>query len=229
MLMQTADVFTQSFVLVWRNFFAFLPVLFVALIVLTLGWLLGAILGKIVKQLVDTLKVDNVIKSAGIDEIANRSGFKFSAGGLLGWLVKWLVITVSFVTALEILGLTQVTDFMYSTVLMFVPKVIVAVLILLVAVVLAEFVRDVIIGAARTAGIHGANFLGSLAKWAIWIFAFIAALGQLDVATAFLQTLFGGFVIAVSLAFGLAFGLGGRDAAADFIQKMKREVKSDRD
>lgn len=227
MLIQTwADVLSQSFQEVWTNFAVFVPNIIVALIILAIGWLVGLILGKLVKQLVDALKIDSALRNAGLEEFANRGGFKVSAGGFLGWLVKWFVIIVFLVTALEVLGLSQVNAFLYGTVLLFLPKVIVAVLILLVSVVIAEFVRDVIVGAARTAGINGANFLGGVAKWAIWIFAFLAALGQLGVASAFLQTLFAGFVVAMALAFGLAFGLGGRDAAARFLEKLRTELRS---
>ncbi len=229
MLIQTwADVLSQSFQEVWSNFVVFVPNIFVALIILIIGWIVGAILGRLVKQLVDALKIDNALKSAGLEEFASRGGFKVSAGGFLGWLVKWFVIVVFLVTSLEVLGLSQVNVFLYSTVLLFLPKVIVSVLILLIAVVIAEFVRDVIIGAARTAGISGAHFLGGVAKWAIWIFAFLAALGQLGVASAFLQTLFGGVVVAMALAFGLAFGLGGKDAAARFLEKLRKELNNGR-
>ncbi len=227
MLIQTwTEVLSQSFMEVWKNFAEFIPNIIVALIILVIGWLVGAILGKLVKQLLDTLKIDNALKSAGLEEFANRGGFKISAGGFLGWLVKWFVIIVFLVTSLEVLGLSQVNEFLYGTVLLFLPKVIVAVLILFVSVVIAEFVRDVIVGVARTAGIGGANFLGGVAKWAIWIFAFLAALGQLGVAAAFLQTLFAGFVIALALAFGLSFGLGGRDAAARFLEKLRSELRN---
>ncbi len=225
MLIQTwADVLSQSFQEVWTNFVVFVPNIVIALVILTIGWIVGAILGRLVKQLVDALKIDSAIKSAGLDEFASRGGFKVSAGGFLGWLVKWFIIIVFFVTALEVLGLSQVTIYLQSTVLLFLPKVIVSVLILLISVVIAEFVRDVIIGAARTAGVSGANFLGGLARWAILIFAFLAALGQLGVASAFLQTLFGGVVVAMALAFGLAFGLGGKEAAARFLEKLRNEL-----
>ena len=220
-----ADVLSRSFQEVWANLVGFIPNIVVAIIILLIGWIVGAILGRLVKQLVDTFKVDKALKNAGLDDFAKRGGFEISAGGFLGWLVKWFTIIVFLVTALEVLGLSQVNMFLYGTVLVFVPRVIVAVLFLLAAVVIAEFVRDVVVGAARTAGVNGANFLGGVAKWAILVFAFLAALGQLGVAEAFLQTLFGGFVVAMALAFGLAFGLGGRDAAARALERFGKELK----
>lgn len=227
MLIQTwADVLGQSFQEVWTNFAIFVPNIIVALIILIIGWIVGVILGRLVKQLVDALKIDSALKSAGLEEFASRGGFKVSSGGFLGWLVKWFVLIVFLVTSLEVLGLSQVNAFIYGTVLLFLPKVIVAVLILLISVVIAEFVRDVIVGAARTASISGANFMGGIAKWSILIFAFLAALVQLGVASTFLQTLFGGVVVALALAFGLAFGLGGKEAASRFLEKLRRELSN---
>jgi hypothetical protein len=85
-------------------------------------------------------------------------------------------------------------------------------------------VKDIVAGSARAAGAHAANLAGAVAKWAIWITAIMAALNQLQVASAFIQTLFTGVVVALSLAFGLAFGLGGKEAAARTIEKIRSEI-----
>ena len=100
------------------------------------------------------------------------------------------------------------------------------VLVILVAVVIASAMQRVVVGAAMAAGVRSANFLGSVTKWAIWIFAVLMALFQLGIAAPFVQTLFTGFIVALSLAFGLSFGLGGQQAAASFIEKMRDEIKS---
>jgi len=93
-----------------------------------------------------------------------------------------------------------------------------------VAVVVADTMQKVVTGAARAAHIKAANFAGSLTKWAIWIFAFLIALEQLGIAVGFIQTLFTGVVVALSLAFGLSFGLGGQEAASHWIAKFRSEI-----
>ena len=95
-----------------------------------------------------------------------------------------------------------------------------------VAAVVAEAAGGVVTGTARAAGIRSAGFAGTMARWAIWIFAIIVALSQLGIATAYFQTLFTGVIVALSLAFGLAFGLGGQEAAARFIEKTKEGMHS---
>ena len=90
--------------------------------------------------------------------------------------------------------------------------------------VVAEVVKGIVSGSARAAGAHAANLAGAVAKWAIWVFAIMAALDQLQVASTFIQTLFTGVVIALSLAFGLAFGLGGKESASRTIERIRSEI-----
>jgi small-conductance mechanosensitive channel len=230
MLIQSwAAAIQQSFQEVWVNFVVFLPNIVAAVVFFIIGWIVGVILGRVVAQIVDALKIDNALRSAGLEDAVQRSGFRLSAGGLLGGLVKWFVIIVFLMASMEILGLRQVSVFLQEVVLLYLPQVIVAVLILLIAAVLAEFIKNLVVGGARSANMKGANFLGGIAKWAIWVFAFLAALAQLGVAAAFVQTLFAGVVVALSLGFGLAFGLGGQDAASDFLAKLRKEMSQKSD
>lgn len=225
MLIDTwAVVLTRSFQELWTGVIAFIPNVIVAIIIFVLGWLVGAALGRVVQQIVKSIKVDSALKSTGLSDAVARAGFTLDSGAFLGALVKWFFIIVFLVASLDVLGLDQVNLFLQSVVLGYLPQVIVAVLILLVAAVVAEFAAKAVMGAAKAAHIMSAGFAASVTKWAIWIFAILAALDHLQVASAFVQTLFTGVIVAVSLAFGLAFGLGGQEAAARAIEKMRSEM-----
>ncbi len=226
MLLQTwTEVLQQSTQDLWLGLVKIVPSLIVAFVIFVIGWIIGAVLGRIVAQIVDSLKVDNALRSAGFEETFNRAGFSLDSGRFLGGLVKWFIIIVFLVASLDVLGLSQVNVFLQEVVLFYLPQVIVAVLILLVAAVIAEVARSVVTGAAKAANMLSSNLLGNVAKWAIWIFAVLAALNQLGVATAFVQTLFTGVIVALSLGFGLAFGLGGQQAAASYLERLRSEVK----
>lgn len=201
-----------------------IPSIVIAIALLILGWIVGVAFSRIVAQVVETLKIDGVLRSAGFDKIVERSGHKLNAGALLGGMVKWFIISIFLVIALEVLNLTQVTAFISQIVFFYLPQVIVAVLILLIAAVVADFVSGAVVSAAKAAEIGSPYFVGSVARWAIWIFAILAALDQLSVATAFVQTLFTGIVVAVSLALGLSFGLGGQAAAQRYIERVSSEL-----
>jgi hypothetical protein len=225
MILQTwGDVLVTSFQDLGMGVVAFLPNLIIAIIIFLAGWVVGALLGRIVEKAIDTLKVDNALRSAGVETMLHRAGWKLHAGRFLGMLIEWFVIIVFLVAAFDILGLTQVNVFLQQVVLLYLPQVIIAVLILLVAGVVAQAMQRIVTGAVAAAGIASANFLGSITKWAIWVFAILIALDQLGIATAFVQTLFTGVVVAVSIAIGLSFGLGGQDAASRFIENVRREI-----
>lgn len=225
---QSASVLQASFNDVWFTIVQFVPAIIAAAIIFVIGWIIGMILARVIEQVVDVLRIDDALKASGVTEAVKDAGFSLNAGRLLGALVKWFVIVVFLVASLEVLGLVRVTTFLQQVVLLYLPQVIVAVLIIILAAIVADIVRNIVTGSARAAGVKQAAMAGAIAKWAIWIFAVLAALNQLGVAAAFWQTLFTGIVVALSLAFGLAFGLGGKDAAARSIERMRDEMSHER-
>tara|TARA_B100000745_G_scaffold5310_1_gene4409 strand:- start:871 stop:1554 length:684 start_codon:yes stop_codon:yes gene_type:complete len=226
MLIETwTQVLNDSFQNLFYGLVEFIPNLLVAVLIFIVGWLIGAGLSRIVAQLVNSLKVNNALRSAGVDGITKRAGVDLDAGAFLGSLVKWFFIVVFLVASLDVLGLTEVNSFLRDVVLGYLPQVIVAVLVLLIAAVVADMAQNIVAASARAAHMRSAAFLGTITRWSIWIFAILAALDHLQVASAFVQTLFTGIVVAVSLAVGLAFGLGGQDAAARYIDQAKKNME----
>jgi small-conductance mechanosensitive channel len=225
MIIQTwGSALQASFQNLWAGVVAYIPNIIVAVIIFVLGWIIGTIVGRGIQQLFKSIRVDEALKKTGADEMMHRGGMNLNTGAFVGGLVKWFIILVFLVAAFDVLNLTQVNEFLQGVVLQYLPKVIVAVLVLLVAGVLGDAVQRAVSASARAADIRSAGLLGAIARWSIWIFAFLIALAQLGIAAPFFQTLFTGFVIALALAIGLSFGLGGQDAAAQFIGKLKSEM-----
>lgn len=227
MLLQNwGEVFSQSLMGLWYGFITFVPGLLGAIILFVIGWAVGSIVGKAITQLVAILKVDKLFESAGAKDFMGRAGLKLNISGFIGGLVKWFIIVVFLMAALQIIGLTQVNDFLREAVLYYLPKVIIASLVLVIATVLADAMKKLVSMSAQAANIRSANMLGSITLYAIWIFAFIIALSELGIATAFMQILFTGFVAALAIALGLAFGLGGKEAASRAIGKISEDMSS---
>lgn len=221
----TGTVIANSLANLWAGVIGFLPELVIAILIFVIGWIIASLLARAVDQVIKAIKLDNALRGAGLEQTLARAGFSLNSGRFLGELVKWFIIVVFLVAALEVMQLDQVTMFLRQVVLGYLPQVIVAVLIMIVAVVVAEAMRKLVVASAKAAHISSAGFLGALTKWAIWIFALLAALLQLGIAVAFLQTLFTGVIVALSLAFGLSFGLGGQAAAARYLDKLSSEMK----
>lgn len=224
-LENTGVVVANALQTLWLGVVGFIPELIVAIIIFIVGWIVAALLARAVEQVIAAIKLDSALRGAGLEATLTRAGFTLNSGRFLGALVKWFIIVVFLVASLDVLHLDQVTMFLRQVVLGYLPQVIVAVLIMLVAVVIAEAMRKLVVGSAKAAGIRSAGFLGAVTKWAIWIFALLAALLQLGIAVTFLQTLFTGVVVALSLAFGLAFGLGGQSAASRYLDHVQAEMK----
>ncbi len=224
MIVQTwVDALQQSFNGLLVGVVGFIPNLVLAVVIFAIGWFIGVWVGWAVAQVVRGIKVDHALRAAGVEAAVHRAGYKLDSGAFLGALVRWFVNIVFLVASLQVLGLTQVNYFLQAVVLSYLPHVIAAALIILVAALIAEAAQAFVRGSARAVGVVSASFAGALARWAVWVFAILAALDQLGV-TPFIQTFFTGVVVALALAFGLAFGLGGQDTAARALERMRSEM-----
>lgn len=219
-----SDVLITSFQSLWQGVLLFLPKLILAIIVFLIGWIIAVTLGRLVAQIIGFFKVDRVLQKTGIEEPLARGGLRLDSGAFIGALVRWFFLIVFLVASLDILGLAQVNAFLHDVVLLYLPNVFVAALILLAAALLADTLQKLVASSAKAAKLSSAHFLGGISKWSIWLFAILAALYQLGIAGAFVQTLFTGFIAMLSIAGGLAFGLGGKDAAGRFVEKLKRDI-----
>lgn len=220
------DVLIMSFQDIWSGVASFLPLLIVAIIVFVVGLIVASALGKIVEQIVKTLKVDKALENLGLNDIVSKAGLKLDSGAFLGGLVKWFFVVVFLVAAIDVLGLNQVNEFLSDVVLVYLPNVIVAVLLLLAGALISGVMQKVVVSSAKAAELNSAGMLGGITKWSIWVFAILAALYQLGIAGELIQTIFTGFVGMLAIAGGLAFGLGGKDAAQKAIERLKQDISA---
>jgi len=218
------DVFNASLQSLWWGFIQFAPKFIIAVVLFMIGWLLGNIIARALEQVFNSLKVDSLFRSVGADDTLRKAGMSLNSGYFIGQVAKWFVVVVFLIPSLDLVGLSSIKDFLQYDVLGFLPRVIVAALILIIATVVAEGLSKTATATARSMNLSSANMLGAVAKYAVWVFAFIIALGQLGVADYYMSVLFTGIIAMLSLGGALAFGLGGREAAARFISKIGEEV-----
>jgi len=209
------------------QFISVLPQVVVALLLLVVGWVIGNIFKKVMVRVFKMFNVDAALDAAGVDVLTKKAGYELDSGAFVGSLVKWFVIIIFFVAALDILNLDQATAFLSQIVLGYLPLVIVSVLILFGGVILAGIVEKVVAASVRVSSIGSAHLLSKFAYYAIIVFTVLAALNQLNIAPELVQTLFAGLVFGAALAFGLAFGLGGREAAAHYLKHLTGAKSND--
>ncbi|MFA6325205.1 MAG: hypothetical protein WCX46_03200 [Candidatus Paceibacterota bacterium] len=218
------DVFNASLQNLWWGFIQFAPKLIVAIIFFVVGWVLGNLVAKAFEHVVSALKIDKLFESVGMASFFKKAGMNLNTGYFIGQIVKWFIIIVFLLPSLNLVGLEYISSFLKDDVLGFLPRVIVAAVILIIATFIAELVSKGIVASAKAINLRSANMLGTISKYAIWVFAFIIAFGQLGVAPAYMQILFTGIIGMLAIAGALAFGLGGRDAAAKLISKLGEDM-----
>ncbi|MDD5397324.1 MAG: hypothetical protein PHW24_04725 [Candidatus Moranbacteria bacterium] len=212
-----------SLIDLWVRFVTFMPTLMGALLVFLFGLVIASILGKVVERIIKALHVDQAIERISVGEKLKEHGITITFSEFLGKLVQWFLALVFLMAATDILGLVQVTDFLNSVIL-YLPNVLVATIILSIAFLLGSVVYTIVRSSTKAAGVMNAGLLATMIRWAIVVFGLLAALIQLGIATSLVNTIFIGLVSAISLAIGLAFGLGGQAEAALILKKIRENI-----
>lgn len=218
------DAVVTSLEGLWYQFISFIPHLVAALIVFFVGWAIAVAIGRLVEKVLVILRVNQAFENVkGLRDAAGRANVKINIPRLFGAIVQWFFIIVTLLAATNILGLTEVSEFLNS-VLLYIPNVVVAALILVIAVILANFVYRTVAASVSAAGFGSASAIAAVSKWAILIFAILAALLQLNVAVSLIQTILTAFFAMLAIAGGLAFGLGGKELATKWLKKIEIDV-----
>jgi len=206
------------------NFFqslaAFLPNLLGGLVILVIGLLIGGIVKHVLVSVFGFLRIETWLEKA---KLFKKAEVKIWENVLIE-LLKWALIIVFLVPALEVWGLSQATVFL-NQFLVYLPNVIVAVVIGFVGLLAANLVSDLVRHSVRTVGATSANSLAVFTRGAITFFTVLVVLNQLGVAQDLIRILFTGIVAMLALAGGLAFGLGGQELAKEILEELKKKLK----
>jgi len=197
---------------------AFLPRLALAVVVVIAGWLLAKVAKFAVVKGLRAINFNVLTERAGMDGFLQQGGIRSDTTDILGLIIYWLVILAALIIGSNGLGLTQVTDLLRDVVL-FLPKVVVALLILAFGAYFARFIANAVITYCKNIGLQDADLLARLAQYAIIAFVALIALDHLDVGGRIIHQSFLIILAGVVFALALAFGLGGRDWAASLLER----------
>lgn len=207
-----------------QAFVSFVPNLLGAIIVFLVGWIIAGMLKKFTLRVLKVLQLEPFAEKVGVVSALKKVGATVSPPELIGELVKWFVVLLFLSPAVEILGLREVTTIINS-VLLYIPNVLVAVIIVMVGVIFSDLISQLVHGTASALGTSTSSILAVITKYSISTFAFLAALTQLGIAQQLIATLFTGLVAMLAIAGGLAFGLGGKDTAAEILEDLRKNLK----
>lgn len=216
--MEKVDLLFEPVRTILTQIGAFLPRLALAAAVLIAGWLVAKVVKFAVVKGLRAINFNVLTERAGMDGFLRQGGIQSDTTDIFGLLVYWLVIFATLVIACNSLGLTYVTDLL-GQVVVFLPKVLVALVILAFGAYFAAFVGGAVITYCRNVGIQDAALLGRLAQYAITVFVVLIALDQINVGGAIIRQSFLIILGGIVLALALAFGIGGQHWAAALLER----------
>ncbi|MFA5173379.1 MAG: hypothetical protein WC435_03230 [Candidatus Paceibacterota bacterium] len=219
-----STVVAESLQNLWFDVMAFFPTLIGAVIVFIIGIIVASALGTLVGKIISVLKIDEGLRKLGVEKYFDRAGINLDSAKFFDRIVFWFLVIAFLLAATDILKFYALSAFL-TDVLSYIPNIIIAVLILLAAIVLANLSEKIVRGSVLSARLHAAKFLGALTWYSIAIFGFLAALVQLNVATTIINTVITGLIAMIALAGGIAFGIGGKDYASHLIAKFRDKIE----
>src|SRR5687767_8968992 len=195
------------------------------LVILIIGWFIAGLLASAVAALLRTVRFSELAQTSGFSGFVRNMGVRKDASGMLADIVKWFVRLIVLVVAFDALGLPAVSEVLQQF-LLWIPNLVVAVVVLVIAGLAANALGNLIRGATAQAGFDNPDLLATIARVAVWAFGIVVAVNQIGIAQELVNTLFMGFIGALALAAGLAFGLGGRETAGQIVDNWYRRGRA---
>jgi hypothetical protein len=186
-------------------------------VILLIGWLIASAIATAIAAVLRTVKFNDLANRAGLTGFVQKMGIHNDAAGFLANVAKWFVRLIVLVTAFDALGLPAVSQVLQQL-LLWLPNLVVALVVLVIGGLVAGALANLVRGATAESGLGNPDLLATVARVAVWAFAIVIAVNQIGVAATLVNTLFMAIVGALALALGLAFGLGGRETAAQIVR-----------
>ncbi len=205
---------------------SFLPRLFSSFLIFILGILISKWLRSLTLKSLHLLKFDAFAKDKKVKKFLAEAEITQKIEEAIASLVKWVVILVFFIAALNVLGLTTISNLLFNLVA-YLPNVLSAIVVLALGILLAGLMESLVKGALASIDIKTSRLMGKITSYVVVVIAFLVAISELNIAQNFINIIFMGFVTTISLGFGLALGLGGKDLVSQILNDWYRDLKKD--
>lgn len=198
---------------------SFVPKFLAGTIIILVGIVVASIFKQLLLEVFKALKVETLLHKYGVPEM--KDGFNWS--NILAEIVRWFVIVVFLIPTADVWGLPQIITVL-NQFLLYLPNVFVAAIIALVGLAFAKITHDIVLASVHGVSSETSQTIASVSRWSIVVFVLLAVLNQLGVAADLIRILFTGFVAMLAIAGGIAFGLGGQNAAKDAIDDVRKKL-----
>ncbi|MDH4070132.1 MAG: hypothetical protein OEV30_06880 [Ignavibacteria bacterium] len=218
-MMEQLNLTIDSLRIFWAQFASYVPQVIAAILILTVGWLVAKLVMRISIRVLRALKLDVVAEKSGIEDFLLKGGVRFTTVTLIANLIYWFIMFTVMLAVLNSLGLHAAAE-LFNQIILYLPNVLVAILVLVFGTLFAKIVRSLSFTYLTNIGLDGAEFISTIAQWAILLFVTSAALEQLSIGGQILISAFQIGFGALCLALALAFGLGGKETAQRVLDKI---------
>jgi len=222
----TGDALRASLAGALNTFLSAIPRIIGFAVVLIVGWVISSLLARGMEALLHAVRFNDLARRSGFAGFVQKMGVKDDSSGVIASIVKWFVRLITLVVAFDTLGLPAVSGVLQQL-LLWLPNLVVALVVLVIGGLAANALSTLVRGASAEAGFTNPEMLATVTRVAVWGFTIVVAINQLGIATTLINTLLVGIVGAFTIAFGLAFGLGGRDRAAQLLDGWSRRAERD--
>ena len=199
-------------------FLAAIPKIIGFVIILAIGWMVASLVAKGAAALLRTVRFNDMAQKSGFAGFVRNTGVQTDSAGFIADIAKWFVRLIALVVAFDALGLPAVSDVLRQL-LLWLPNLAVAIVVLIIGGLAANTLAGLVRGATAEADLGNPDLLANIARVAVWAFAIVVAVNQIGIARELVNTLFMATVGAAALALGLAFGIGGKDTAAEIVRR----------
>ena len=204
--------------------FGAVPKILAFLAIVIVGWLIASLAARAIAAVLRGVNFNQLAQTSGFSTFIHDMGMQTDASGFIASVSKWFIRLLALIVGFDALGLPAVSQVLQEL-LLWLPNLVVAVVVLVVAGLAADALAGLVRGATTRAGFENAGLVAAITRVAVWSFGIIVAVNQLGIAVTLVNTLFTAFVGAIALAAGLAFGLGGRDAAQEWLAELNRRLQ----
>jgi len=211
------EAVTTSFAQAFSLLLAAIPRIIGFLVIVAIGWFIAALVARGVAALLRSIRFNDMAQRSGFAGFVTNTGVETDSSGFIAEIAKWFIRLIALVVGFDALGLPAVSDVLRQL-LFWLPNLVVALAVLILGGLAANWLGGLVRGATAKSDLGNPDFLANVARIAVWAFAIVIALNQVGIARELVDALFIATVSAVALALGLAFGIGGRDTAAEVVR-----------
>ncbi|MDD5255460.1 MAG: hypothetical protein PHR11_05345 [Candidatus Omnitrophica bacterium] len=202
----------------------FLMDVLLVVVILIIGWLLAKVVRTVVTKALKAVRLDTLSERIELKDLLDKGGIHYTLSDLIGVVIYWLGLLVTFVVAVNAIGLTVAADLL-NRVILYVPNIVAAIFILILGMFAATFLKNIVQTAANNAGLSQVKVLGKLIEVVVMIFVIAIALEQLNIGARIIELAISIILASLGLALALSFGLGCKDIAGRFLSDLLDKLK----